>query len=91
MRHQLKLYLGLKAICSLQQQGEICCNYGSKGTATKGYDCVVIPGVAKTGGTKITNVAICGNVGLITKSGTSKSGGKGKTLCSEYHKTCQIF
>jgi len=63
-------------------KGEICCNYGSKGTATKGYDCVVIPGVAKTGGTKITNVAICGNVGLITKSGTSKAGGKGKTLCT---------
>jgi len=69
-------------------KGSQCCNYGSKGTATAGYDCVIIPGAAKTAGTKLYNNAICGNVGLITatnktgKTVTSKSGGKGKTICT---------
>ena len=65
-------------------QGSICCNSGSKATLTTvGYDCVIIPGVANTKGTKLKNSAICGNNGLVTTTATSKSGGKGKTVCSE--------
>ena len=28
-----------------------CCNYGAKGTATKGFDCVSIPGARKSDAT----------------------------------------
>jgi hypothetical protein len=53
-------------------------------------------GAAKTAGTKLYNNAICGNVGLITatnktgKTVTSKSGGKGKTICSKLKKNVQL-
>lgn len=60
-------------------QGSKCCGYGSKGTDTKGYDCLVIPGAAKTAGALIKNNAFCGQFGLVTtKSGTTR-----KTICSE--------
>jgi hypothetical protein len=55
------------------EQGSICCNYGSKGTGTVGFDCIVIPGVAKTGGAQLVNNAICGNNGLLTGENVMKT------------------
>jgi hypothetical protein len=46
--------------------------------------------VAKAAGTALANIAVCGNVGLLTASGTSKAGGKGKTVCSEYQTTSKV-
>ena len=58
-------------------QGSVCCGYGSKGTASSGYDCVMIPGAV--GKVPFAN-SICGQgKGLVTASGIST------TICSKEH------
>ena len=61
-------------------QGSSCCAYGTTGKATKGYDCVIIPGAAKVTGALLKNQAICGKAGLVTKT-TVMAGGT--TICSK--------
>jgi hypothetical protein len=55
------------------EQGSICCNYGSKGNGGFGFDCIVIPGVAKTTSAKLVNNAICGNIGILTGASVIKT------------------
>jgi hypothetical protein len=48
-------------------QGSICCGYGSKGTLTSGYDCVMIPGATKAADKVPVPNSICGQgKGLVT-------------------------
>ena len=61
-------------------KGSVCCGYGSDGKKTTGYDCIVIPGAAKTGGALIPNNAFCGGYGLVT----ANAGTTSKTICSEF-------
>ncbi len=70
-------------------QGSSCCGYGTKGVATKGYDCVIIPGAAKVTGALLKNQAICGKAGLVTMSGVLAGGGT--TLCSKAIFTTLLF
>jgi hypothetical protein len=64
-------------------QGSNCCGYGSVGTDTIGYDCVIIPGAAKeTAKRNPAPNSICGNgKGLITTTKASKKASK--TVCSK--------
>ena len=73
----------LELICRVSQQGSMCCGYGSKGTDTKGFDCIMIPGASKaaTALTPTPNQSFCGkSQGLFT--GT-KTGAGSKTVCSK--------
>ena len=46
-----------------------CCSYGTSGSATEGYDCLVIPGAKKTMATTgKTASQLCGNL-IVTVSG----------------------
>ena len=50
------------------KNAEQCCRYGTNGLATRGYDCVVIPGAEKVGGAHADS-RICGrSEGLITQN-----------------------
>ena len=65
-----------------------CCNYGSDGKKTTGYDCLLIPGALKTLTTTIPALAsaFCGrSQGIGTVSAAP-----GKTICSEYEKCFSI-
>ncbi len=65
-------------------QGSICCGYGSKGTKTTGYDCIMIPGASKA--TAMKNPApnsICGNgKGLINTTIAAMK--ISTTVCSKF-------
>ena len=67
-------------------QGSICCGYGSKGTKTTGYDCVMIPGASKaTANKNPAPNSICGNgKGLITTAVAAAM--ITKTVCSNCFK-----
>ena len=61
-------------------QGSVCCGYGSLGTKTSGYDCVMIPGATKAADKAPVPNSICGQgKGLVTLS----SGMVTATVCSE--------
>ena len=49
-------------------QASSCCNYGTKGTGNRGYDCVVIPGaLKKSNNAQLGFSRICGmGAGLAT-------------------------
>jgi len=58
---------GKTALAGFTKGGD-CCNYGTAGVGTMGYDCVIIPGAAKVTSpyTLIKNQAFCG--GLLVKT-----------------------
>ena len=60
-------------------QGSICCGYGNIGVATKGYDCVMIPGASTFNLNPAPN-SICGQgAGLVKVTGAIAT-----TICSKY-------
>ena len=59
-----------------------CCGYGTGGTSTKGYDCVIIPGaLIPNGAVEVMGPSmICGrSVGLVTAATITAPA----TICSE--------
>ena len=72
--------------CGNYLQGQICCDYGTKGTGidNKGaYDCLMIPGALTSKSGVQAGESFCGGmVGLFkTNSATS---GKTTTLCCKF-------
>ena len=61
-----------------------CCSYGTAYTKeTTAYDCAIIPGALKTGGTSINagNYGFCGGEFAATDSATATT-----TICCEFNK-----
>jgi hypothetical protein len=61
--------------------GSMCCGYGTAGTGTNGYDCLIIPGAEKpTANAELTPDMFCGrSMGLVTLT----SGTPAATICSK--------
>jgi hypothetical protein len=55
------------------QKGDVCCNYGTDGKKTSGFDCLMIPGAVKATTNSIAvAVTQCGGLGgLVTATGTA--------------------
>lgn len=61
--------------------GSVCCAYGTAGTKTSGYDCLIIPGAEKDTNGAVKADQFCGrSQGLVTAS--MMTGMPGVTVCS---------
>ena len=60
-------------------QNTLCCDYGTKGTKTSGYDCLMIPGASKATGGAAPATQCGGGGGLVTATGTTL-----KTVCCKF-------
>ncbi len=56
----------------------VCCGYGNNGIGTGGFDCAIIVGASKTGGTSLPGSEFCGRMGLATANNAAAN-----TVCSE--------
>ena len=75
-----------------QIQPTLCCQYGTAGDKTSGYDCLTIPGAVKnTAIMKAVPERLCGRQFIdltMTFTGTEK---KGATVCCKYQWISNIF
>ena len=71
-----------KLIFHVLQEGNNCCGYGTGGVGTVGYDCIIIPGAAKSVAPFDLNKsqAFCGQGGLVSALMGSIAT---KTICSK--------
>ena len=67
---------------TFKTKNTVCCNYGSKGTKTTGYDCLTLPGAVKDTdmAAPIPNNRFCGR----SKGLGDMDGGEPATICSEF-------
>ncbi len=58
-----------------------CCGYGSKGTGSRGYDCISIPGAENTAGNRLPMSRQCGGREGLGSMDTNNN--VDKTICCE--------